>query len=214
MASRLNPGAVALTAPAARGHRAYEDLQALLSGTLLAALGIVLFNHAGLLAGGTVGLALLLNYAAGLDLSLAMLLASAPFYALACLRMGREFTLKTLASVALAALFVQLLPRGLSFTHLSPALAAVLGGLLAGMGMLVLFRHQASLGGVNVLALYLQDKLGWRAGTVQLALDAAILAGGALVVGDLSRLAPSVLAVVVLNLVLAINHRPGRYRAA
>ena len=195
-------------------HRAYEDAQALLTGTLLAGLGIVLFNQAGLLTGGTVGLALLLNYSAGMDLSLAMLVVNAPFYALACLRMGREFTLKTLAAVALTALFVRLLPHGLSFTHLSPVLAAVLGGLLAGMGMLVLFRHQASLGGLNVLAIYLQEKSGLSAGKTQLALDVAILAAGGLLLGDLLRLASSLLAIVVLNGVLAINHRPGRYRTA
>ena len=195
-------------------HKPYEDLQALLTGTLLAALGIILFNQAGLLAGGTVGLALVLNYTTGLDLALAMLLANAPFYALACLRMGREFTLKTLAAVALTALFVHLLPLGIAFTRLAPPLAAVLGGLLAGMGMLVLFRHRASLGGLNVLVIYLQDKLGWSAGKVQMTLDAMILAGGAWMLGDMTRLASSVLAVVVLNLVLAINHRPGRYQAA
>ncbi len=195
----------------AAGHRAYEDLQALLTGSLLAALGIVLLGQAGLLAGGTVGLALLLNYATGLDLSLAMLVINTPFYALACLRMGREFTLKTLAAVALAALFVHLLPKGIAFAHLSPVLAAILGGLLAGMGMLVLFRHRASLGGVNVVVLYLHDKLGWSVGKVQMLLDGAILLGGGLLVGDLARTASSLLAVVVLNLVLAVNHRPGRY---
>jgi uncharacterized membrane-anchored protein YitT (DUF2179 family) len=183
-----------------------------MTGTLLAALGIVLFNQAGLLAGGTVGLALVMHYATGLELSLAMLLVNAPFYALACLRMGREFTLKTLAAVALAALFVHLLPRGISFTHLSPPLAAVLGGLLAGMGMLVLFRHRASLGGLNVLVIHLQEKLGWSAGKVQLVLDAMILAGGASMLGDFEQLASSMLAVIVLNLVLAINHRAGRYQ--
>ena len=186
----------------------------MLTGTLLAALGIVLFNQAGLLAGGTVGLALALHYATGLELALAMLLVNAPFYVLACLRMGREFTLKTLAAVALTALFVHLLPRGISFTHLSPMLAAVLGGLLAGMGMLVLFRHRASLGGLNVLVIHLQEKLGWSAGKVQLVLDAMILAGGALMLGDFEQLASSMLAVIVLNLVLAINHRAGRYQPA
>jgi len=201
----------AATAPG--GHRLHEDVQALLTGTLLAALGIVLFNQAGLLAGGTVGLALVLNYTTGLDLSLAMLAANAPFYALACLRMGREFTLKTLAAVALAALFVHLLPAGLAFTRLSPWVAAVLGGLLAGVGMLVLFRHRASLGGFNVLVLFLQDR-GWSAGKVQMALDAAILAAGGALVADATRAAASILAVIVLNLVLAINHRPGRYLAA
>jgi uncharacterized membrane-anchored protein YitT (DUF2179 family) len=196
-----------------QGHRVHEDLQALLAGSLLAALGIVLFNQAGLLAGGTVGLALLLNYASGMDLSLAMLVINAPFYAIACLHMGREFTLKTLAAVAVTALFVHLLPNGIAFSLLSPVLAAVLGGLLAGMGMLILFRHRASLGGLNVVVLHLQHKLGWSAGKVQMMLDAVILLGGGLLVTDTRHALPSILAVVVLNLVLAVNHRPGRYTA-
>lgn len=196
------------------GYRLYDDLQAVLTGSLLAALGIVLFNQAGLLAGGTVGLALLLNYATGLDLSVAMLASNAPFYALACFRMGRAFTLRTLAAVALTALLAHLLPRGIQFAHLAPPLAALLGGLLAGVGMLVLFRHGGSLGGLNVLVLYLQAKLGWRAGKVQMLLDALILIGGSLFMADVMRSASSILAVVVLNLVLILNHRPGRYTAA
>lgn len=208
----LKPAAAAVVpGNAPTGHRLHEDLLALLTGSLLAALGIVLFNQAGLLAGGTVGLALLLNYATGLELSLAILAVNAPFYALACLRMGREFTFKTLLAVGLASLFVHLLPRGMVFTHVSPLLAAVLGGLLAGMGMLVLFRHRASLGGINVLVLYLHEKFGWGVGKVQMVLDSTILLGGALMIADLPRAGASVLAVAVLNLVLAVNHRPGRY---
>jgi uncharacterized membrane-anchored protein YitT (DUF2179 family) len=195
-------------------HKAHEDVQGLLTGAVLAALGITLFNEAGILAGGTVGLALLLNYASGLDLSLALLLANAPFYALACLRMGREFTLKTLAVVLLTSLIVKLLPQGLGFSHISPVVAAVLGGLLAGVGMLALFRHRASLGGFNVLVLYLQDKWGWSPGKVQMLLDAIILAGGGLVFMDWRRLAVSLVGAVTLNLVLAVNHRPGRYSPA
>jgi len=202
---------MAMTTTATTSHRPHEDVQALLTGTLLAALGIVLFKQAGLLTGGTVGLALLLNYGTKVDLSLAMLLVNAPFYALASLRMGREFTLKTLAAVGLTALFVHFLPRGMTFGHLSPVLAALLGGLLAGVGMLVLFRHRASMGGLNVLVLYLQERLGWSPGKVQMLLDAAILLGGAFVVADLERALCSILAMVVLNLVLVFNHRPGRY---
>ena len=38
-------------------HRPYEDAQGLVTGTLFAALGVLLFQQAGLLPGGTVGLA-------------------------------------------------------------------------------------------------------------------------------------------------------------
>lgn len=197
---------------AAPAHRPYEDVQALLTGTLLAALGIVLFKHAGLLPGGTVGIALLGHYLTGLDLSLTFILANVPFYALASLRMGREFTLKTLAGVGLTSLFAWLLPRGLTIEHVSPLVAAVMGGVLAGVGILVLFRHRGSLGGLNIVALYLQDKLGWRPGLTQMALDAVVVVGGGLWATDFTHLAYSVLSVVALNLVLAVNHRPERYR--
>ena len=201
-----------LKAGAVARHRLYEDLQALAAGTLLVALGVTMFNQAGLLSGGTVGLALLAHYASGLGFGPAYFLVNLPFYALAWMRMGAAFTIKTFAAVALLSLLVHLLPLGLAFQHLSPVLAAVMGGLLCGTGMLILFRHRASLGGLNVVALYLQERLGWRAGKVQLLLDSLILVG-AVFVADPARVALSVLAAVVLNLTLAINHRPGRYLA-
>ena len=126
--------------------------------------------------------------------------------------MGKSFTLRTVAAVSLMSLIAWALPLGVRFQHLSPALAAVLGGLLVGAGLLMLFRHRASLGGVNVVALYLQERLGWRAGRVQLVVDLLILLA-AFGLTDLWRVALSVLGAVVLNMTLAINHRPGRYMA-
>jgi uncharacterized membrane-anchored protein YitT (DUF2179 family) len=195
-------------------HKFPDDLQAMLTGTLLAAFGIVLFKAGGLLSGGTVGLSLLLNYATGLDLAVALVLANAPFYLLACRRMGVEFTAKTLACVALAEAFVHFLPHEVSFAHVSPFAAAVIGGLLAGVGILVLFRHTASLGGFNVFVLYVQRRWGLSPGLVQLGLDAAIVIGGCAMLGDFARRPAAAAAGVVLNRGLAFNHRPGRYSPA
>ncbi len=208
---RTTPPVQALASPP--HHRPYEDLQALATGTLFVSLGLLMFGQAGLLTGGTAGLALLLHYTTNLDFGLAFFLVNLPFYAFAWIRMGLPFTLKTLAAVSLLSLFVHFLPLGLAFEHLSPVLAAVLGGLLCGAGMLMLFRHRASLGGLNVMVLYLQDKVGWSAGKLQMLFDCAIVVGGGLIVADGPRVALSVLGAVVLNLTLAINHRPGRYQA-
>lgn len=193
-------------------HRPHEDLQALVTGTLFVALGVVMFGQAGLLTGGTAGLAFLVRYATGVDFSVAFFVINLPFYVFAWQRMGPVFTVKTFAAVALLSLFAHFLPRGIAFSYLWPPLAAVLGGLLCGAGMLMLFRHRASLGGLNVLVLYLQEKFGWRAGKIQMAIDSGIVLG-ALWVADGERVALSVLGAVVLNLTLAINHRPGRYMA-
>ncbi|HMS26318.1 MAG TPA: YitT family protein [Burkholderiaceae bacterium] len=193
-------------------HRPYEDVQALVTGTLFVALGVVLFGQAGLLTGGTAGLAFLIRYATGLDFGIAFFLVNLPFYVFAWRRMGATFALKTFAAVSLLSLFAFFLPFGIKLSYLSSVLAAVLGGLLCGAGMLMLFRHKASLGGLNVVVLYLQDKYGWRAGTVQMVFDCLIVLG-ALLIADWQRVALSVMGAVVMNLTLTINHRAGRYMA-
>ena len=79
-----------------------------------------------------------------------------------------------------------------------------------GIGFVVLFRHKASLGGVNILALYLQDKSGIRAGKFQMVVDACIVTASLWVV-SLPMLLVSILGAVILNSIIAMNHRPGRY---
>jgi len=84
------------TAPAAAAgamgvshHRLHEDVQALTTGTLFVALGVVMFGHAGLLTGGTAGIAFLIHYATGLSFSLAFFMVNLPFYFFAWRRIFR-----------------------------------------------------------------------------------------------------------------------------
>lgn len=198
--------------PSVEQHSLLEDVQALFSATLLIALAINLYKSAGLLTGGTAGLGFLLAYATPLSFGAGYFLINLPFYILAYKRMGWSFTLRTLCAVSLVSLMVELSGHWLQFSLLEPAYAAVLGGILMGVGMLMLFRHRASLGGVNLLVLYLQDRFGWRAGKVQMIIDCLILLAAAAVV-ELQALLLSVLGAVVLNLVLAFNHKAGRYTA-
>ena len=210
----MNPTGDAAVPPdrSSARHRPHEDVQALLTGTLFVALGVVLFRHTGLLTGGTAGLAFLLHYATGWNFSLVFFLINLPFYGLAWRRMGKVFTLKTFAAVGLLAVLAQWVPHWVRFDLLSTGFASVAGGLLMGAGMLMLFRHRASLGGFNVLVLYLQERFGWRAGHIQMGLDCAIVLT-AFALREPVQIAWSVLGAVVLNMTLAINHRPGRYMA-
>jgi uncharacterized membrane-anchored protein YitT (DUF2179 family) len=73
-----------------------------------------------------------------------------------------------------------------------------------------LIRHKSSLAGITVLALYLQQRLGWRAGKVQLCFDCLILTAGFFVVPR-ELLLYSLLGAIVLNTVIWVNHKPGRY---
>ncbi len=198
------------TASQAERHSAYEDLIAIVIGTLFVALGVVIYTKAVLLAGSTAGLALLLQYASGIGFWWLFFAVNLPFYILAIKKLGWAFTLRTFAAVTLVSIFSRLTSELVSFSHLDPLYAAVMGGALSGTGLLILFRHRTGLGGINVLAIYLQDRFGLRAGYFQMAVDLAILAAAYFVI-PLDRLALSVLGAVVVNMTLAINHRPGRY---
>ena len=191
-------------------HSLLEDALALLTGTLLVAFAIIVFRHAGLLTGGTPGLTMLAHYASGVRFGVLYFLINIPFYVFGLLAIGRAFTLKTFAAVALLSLFCEFMPHWIRIDTIAPVFASVLAGLLAGAGLLILIRHQASLGGIGVLAIYLQKRHGWRAGNLQMIADVAIVCAAFFVVPPES-VALSVLGAVVLNLVLTINHRPGRY---
>jgi hypothetical protein len=86
-------------------------------------------------------------------------------------------------------------------------------GLLVGTGILILIRHGASLGGVTIMAVYLQKTRGWRAGHVQMAIDACILMT-AFALTDAHKALLSLLGAFALNLVIAVNHRADRYYGA
>ena len=193
-------------------HTAFDDAQGILFGTLMCALGLQFLTHAGFLTGQTAGLALLLSYATGWGFGPVFFVINLPFYWLGYRRIGLAFTVKSFAAVALMSAFTAVMPDYLGFSVLHPLLAAVLFGFTTGAGLLALFRHGASLGGIGIVALYVQDRTGFRAGWLQMGFDAVLFAAAFLWVDPL-RVGWSLIGVVVLNAVIAINHRRDRYIA-
>ncbi len=193
-------------------HSLLEDAQGLAYGTVMAALGIVILTHLGLMTGQTAGLALLISYVTGWSFGVVFFLLNLPFYWLGYRRMGLAFTLKTFVAVASLSGLSLLMPGWVSFAHLDPIFGAILFGLVSGAALLAIFRHGASLGGIGILALTLQDRSGFRAGYTQLLFDLALFAV-ALLVRDARTVAISLIGAVVVNLVIAINHRRDRYTA-
>ena len=193
-------------------HSLAEDIFAIVVGTLFISFGIVLFKKAGLLTGGTSGIAFLAYYLAAIPFGLAFFVINLPFYVLALMRMGWRFTVKTFCAVALVSVMSETHGYFIGIDKLQPFYAAAIGGLMLGMGFIVLFRHQASLGGINILALYLQDKYRIPAGKLQLGVDIVVLLLSLFAVHWLLILA-SVIGSIAMNLVLWINHRRDRYVA-
>jgi uncharacterized membrane-anchored protein YitT (DUF2179 family) len=197
--------------PIAR-HSVFEHALAILICALCVSFGILLFKQGGLLSGGTAGIAFLIHYTTSWRFGTVFFLINLPFYVLAIRCMGWRFTVKTFCAVALVSWFAEMHAHFVHLGTLDPLYAGAIGGVLMGVGFIVLFRHQASLGGVNIVALYLQDKVGIRAGKLQMAVDVCIVLVSLWVVSP-KALVASLIGAVALNLIIALNHRPGRYLA-
>ncbi|PTX55834.1 putative 5xTM membrane YitT family protein [Litoreibacter ponti] len=191
-------------------HSLLEDAQAFVLGTSMCALGVAMLTHLGLITGQTAGLAVLLSYVTGWSFGAVFFVVNLPFYVLAWLQLGPRFTIKSFIAVALLSAISEIMPDHLSFAHLSPWLGALLIGASIGLGLIVLFRHGASLGGIGVLALFLQERAGIQAGWVQLGFDVALFAAAFAVVAP-DIVAYSLAGAVVVNLIVAVNHRKDRY---
>jgi len=198
-------------ADAAR-HAWWEDALAILTGVTLCALAILFLRDAGLITGQAAGAALVIGYATGHGFGPVFVAISLPFYAFALWRIGWAFTLKSLIAVGLLAAMTEIGPRLVSVGPTDPFVAALVAGVLSGFGLLALFRHGASLGGVGVAAVWLQDATGFRAGWTQMLVDAGVFAAALWVLAP-PQVAASLVGAAALNVVIGVNHRRDRYVA-
>lgn len=193
-------------------HTKMDDAQGIATGVLLSALGLHILTSAGLLTGQTAGLAVIISYLSGWSFGAIFFAVNLPFYVLAFRRLGTAFTVKSMISVTAMSVVTEIVPFGLPLSDPHPAAAAIAFGACVGIGLLAMFRHNGSLGGLGVVALLVQDQTGFKAGYVQLIFD-AILFSVALLLFPFSIVAWSLLGAIILNGLIAFNHRRDRYIA-
>ena len=191
-------------------HSPFEDLFGLLVGTVLASFGLLLLHSSTTVTGGTAGLSLLLSYAFNVPFEWLFVMVNLPFLVLALPRKGVAFTVRTLVAIGAVTALTRLHALVLPALELPAVYATVLGNMLAGVGLLIVFRHGASLGGFNVVGLIVQERRGIQAGYVLMVLDLAVVLA-ALAVLPWQSVAWSALGAIVLNLIIALNHRSDRY---
>ncbi|MEM8876548.1 MAG: YitT family protein [Pseudomonadota bacterium] len=194
-------------------HTLAEDVFAISVGVILVSFGVLLFQLSGLVLGGVAGVALVASYHTGTEFGLLFFLINLPFYFFGVGTLGIKYIARTFCAVLGLSVLVPLLPYYIEITSVHSALAAVCGGTMIGFGMLALFRHGAGLGGFNIFVNWLQTNKGLRAGYIQLGMDAAVLLAAAFVVSP-SQVFWSVVGAAVFNMILGVNHKPGRYMGA
>ena len=157
-------------------------------GTLLGALSVVLFlQPMDIAPAGVAGASTLLNELFGTPIGLMVLLLNIPIQLLAYKTLpggGRVIMRSVVIIVAFSAVIDNLAPMlpagGVSDDRM---LNALFGGISAGVGVGLVYRAGATMGGTSTLALILQRRLGFPMSTTFLCTDALVIMSAGLVYG-------------------------------
>lgn len=146
-------------------------------GCMVTAAGLILLGHAHVVTGGTAGLALSLSYLLPIGYQNLFMLLNVPFFVFSYMKMGRMFTLRTAVAISLLFLFASV-DHWLGEFALPSLAGSFAGGAIVGIGVCVLIKNGASLGGSSILALYLQRRYRLDPGQMLFAFDCGVLLTG------------------------------------
>ena len=180
------------------------DIQGLAFGILMASLGVVFLKSAGLVTGQTAGIALLLSYVLPIGFGPLFFAIGFPFLLLAWSKRGAVFAFRTIIALLGISYLSQVLSGLIVFEQLSPVLAAILGGATSGAGLIAIFRHNASAGGMTILGILIEQRTGFKAGWFQLCVDALVFLASAFVLSP-TQLIYSLLGAVITNMAIVWN---------
>jgi uncharacterized membrane-anchored protein YitT (DUF2179 family) len=136
-----------------------EDLLMITVGALLTALALNWFlipNR--IAAGGVSGLATIIYHWTDISVGLLSLAINLPLLILAIVILGWGVAAKTVVGTFLLSVFLELSMPFVEPLTFDPLLAAVAGGLLAGVGMGLAFRSGGTTGGTDIAAQLLQHR--------------------------------------------------------
>lgn len=127
----------------------------LILGSYFISLGINMFllPHK-FTTGGASGIATILYYVANFPLGITVLVINLPLFLISILKLGKEFSIKTIFSTVLLSIFLDNFKYE-SFIErfpLDPFPACIFGGLVVGLGLSLVFKTGASTGGSDLLA--------------------------------------------------------------
>jgi Uncharacterized conserved protein len=165
-----------------RKNLTFADFLYDIFGCGLFAAGVQCFSAPNQIApGGISGVAILINYVTGLPVSMFTLLFNAPLLVAAWFLLGRRFTIRTMKSVLIMSLMLQLALR-LPVYQGERMLAALYAGVLEGIGLALVFMRGSTTGGSDIASRLLQLKFpNMPVGRLILIIDAVVFVGAALV---------------------------------
>ncbi|MFD1638008.1 YitT family protein [Evansella tamaricis] len=173
----------------------------MLLGCFIVSVGILFLQNSEVITGGTAGLALSFSYLMNSSFAVVFFLINLPFYILSYFKMGWKFTASTIFAITSLSIMSEIVQFFPSFT-IHPIFGSIIGGTIAGLGLSILFMNGSSLGGANILSLFLQQRFNWNPGKTMFAFDFLVILTGLYSVG-LVRGFYSVLSIFVISYIIS-----------
>ena len=159
-------------------------------------------NH--LSVGGFTGVAQIINFfIPQAPIGTIIVVLNLPLFILSWKKVGRQWLYATLYATLVSSGMIDLLAGLYTFQPMEPLLAAICGGVAAGLGCGLMLRYSATTGGTELAARLLKLKLpGLSIGTLCLTIDAIVVVSYAAVFRDLTQALYAMVALFIISKVM------------
>ena len=160
------------------------DILGVLFGNFLLAVSVAYFVLPNdVLSGGVAGISIITKVLFGLSPTLVIDILVISLFIIGALVLGKDFAIKTALSSISDPIFLEILVPYPTEMDIDPILNCVFGGAIAGIGMGIAFRHNASTGGTDIICLLMDKYLHIPVSTSVMITDGIITAAGLLTYG-------------------------------
>ena len=154
-------------------------------GCVIYAVGFQFFCYPNAITtGGVVGMAMIINQLTKLPVGVMTIAMNVPLFLIAWRHFGLDFLIGSLVGMGLSSLMVDFCATfGIVATD-DPMLAALIGGVIKGIGMGMVYYVGATTGGIDIVIKLLKKRYSYiNFGTLMLMMDAVIITAYALILG-------------------------------
>lgn len=173
-------------------------------GCVIYAVGFQFFMYPNnIVSGGIVGVAMIFNELLPVPVGVTTIILNIPLFVIAWRYFGLDFLISSLVGMALSSAFVDLFAMFKIVLTNDPMLASIIGGVIKGVGLGVIYYVGSTTGGVDIVAKMLRMKNPHlNLGTILLLIDAAIIIAYAVILNKYESAMYSVITMFVVSKVI------------